>query len=59
MKEYKIYTLPTSCTCRYVAKKNWIEMEVHYDKCGQYRILVRKSFAEQKRINDKSKPKEE
>ena len=41
MKESKTYSLPTSCTCGYVAKKNWIEMEAHYDKCAQFRTLVK------------------
>lgn len=42
MKEAKTYSLPESCPCGHKAKKNWIEMESHYDKCGQYRILVKK-----------------
>ena len=41
MKEAKMYELPTSCPCGYKAKKNWIEMEVHYDKCSQFRSLIK------------------
>ncbi len=46
MKDAKMYSLPTNCTCGYVAKKNWIEMELHYDKCGQYRTIVKKASIE-------------
>lgn len=38
MKENKVYQLPTSCRCGYKAKDgNWIDMEKHYETCGQYR----------------------
>ncbi len=46
MKDAKIYSLPTSCPCGYVAKKNWIEMEEHYDKCAQFRSLIKKNSIE-------------
>lgn len=41
MKEAKMYSLPTSCKCGYVAKKNWIEMEKHYTICSQYRNAIK------------------
>lgn len=55
MKEAKMYSLPLNCPCGYFAKKNWIEMEAHYDKCGQYRILVKKKSVGQIKNNNKPK----
>lgn len=41
MKEHKMFTLPISCRCGYRAKNdNWLDMEKHYETCGQYRNLV-------------------
>lgn len=56
MKEAKMYSLPTSCKCGYVAKKNWIEMENHYCICSQYRnaIKIRVKTMKQKHIDVKS-----
>lgn len=42
MKDNKLYQLPIKCTCGYVAKDgNWIDMEKHYEKCGQYRNYIK------------------
>jgi hypothetical protein len=54
MKEHKMYTLPTSCRCGYKAKDgNWIDMEKHYESCGQYRNSVKiyaKELAQKKSV---------
>lgn len=47
MKDAKMYTLPTSCKCGYRAKdNNWIDMEKHYENCGQFRNIVKMRCAE-------------
>lgn len=49
MKESKMYTLPTSCRCGYKAKDgNWIDMEKHYENCGQFRNIVKMRSVELK-----------
>lgn len=49
MKESKMYTLPISCRCGYKAKDdNWIDMEKHYENCGQYRNIVKMRSVELK-----------
>lgn len=49
MKESKMYTLPTSCRCGYKANDgNWIDMEKHYENCGQFRNIVKMRSVELK-----------
>lgn len=44
-----MYTLPTSCRCGYKAKDgNWIDMEKHYENCGQFRNIVKMRSVELK-----------
>ena len=56
MREHKIFSLPISCRCGYRAKNdNWIDMEKHYESCGQFRNTLIIEAKKLKKQNDTKK----